>query len=350
MEGSALGERLADWWAQREGARAVRIVSSGRPAAGASNETWFFEASWEAGDGRRTEAWVLRRSPAEVSLFPHYDLAREYRTLLALQGASLQVPVPRRYEPDVAVLGRPFYVMGRLAGRVIQENPLYHLEGWFHDLPAARQVAHWNALLDGLARLHRIDWQARGLEFLDAPAGVSRLRHQLAGYREHLVWAEALGQPYPVLHRALDWLEAHCPVEGPAALCWGDAKLGNALFAENTDTLAAALDWEMAWIGEPVADVAWMLVLDRALSSGYGVPRLAGLPSRAESVARWQAASGHAIDHLDYHERMAAARFAIIMARAGHLYMEKGWLPRESAADVRNGGMAVLLELFGGEP
>ena len=93
-----------------------------------------------------------------------------------------------------------------------------------------------------------------------------------------------------------------------------------------------------------------MLVLDRALSNGYGVPRLAGLPSRAESVARWQAASGHAIDHLDYHERMAAARFAIIMARAGHLYMEKGWLPRESAADVRNGGMAVLLELFGGEP
>ena len=210
--------------------------------------------------------------------------------------------------------------------------------------------AHWDAVIDGLARLHRVDWQARGLGFLDAPTGRSRTRHQLAWLREHLAWVESLARPYPVLHDAIDWLEAHEPVEGPVALCWGDAKLGNCLFDAASGALVAALDWEMPWIGEPVSDLAWLMVLDRALSTGYGVPRLAGLPPREYSVARWTDASGHSAAHLDFHERLAATRFAIIMARAGHLYMEKGWLPRGSEMDVRNGGMAVLLELFGGKP
>lgn len=349
MDGPQLAARLAQWWADCEGVREVAVVPAGRPAVGASNETWLFDASWQTAQRSVVERWVLRLAPAEASLFPHYDLAREYRTLAALQGSGLTVPVPRRYEPDVAVLGRPFFIMLRLEGRVVQENPLYHLEGWFHELPAAAQAGHWNALLDGMARLHRTDWQARGLGFLDAPAGVVRAQHQLGSFREHLAWVEALSRPYPVLGRALAWLEASCPPEGAVALCWGDSKLGNALFDAATGDLVAALDWEMPWIGEPVADLAWLLVLDRALSTGYGVPRLPGLPSREDSVSRWVAASGHSAANLDYHERLAATRFAIIMARAGHLYMEKGWLPRESEADVRNGGMAVLQELFGGE-
>lgn len=345
-----LAERLGAWWADREGVTEVVVTPAGRPAVGASNETWLFDIAWRTPAGSRAEQWVLRLAPAEASLFPRYDLAREYRTLAALQGAALQVPVPRRYEPDAAVLGRPFFVMGRFAGRVIQENPLYHLEGWFHDLPPALQEAHWEAVIDGLARLHRVDWLARGLEFLDAPSGMARARHQLEGLRAHLHWVESLSRPYPVLHDALDWLEAHLPVEGPVALCWGDAKLGNCLFDAASGALVAALDWEMPWIGEPVSDLAWLMVLDRALSIGYGVPRLPGLPSREHSVARWVAASGHSAANLDFHERLAATRFAIIMARAGYLYMEKGWLPRESEMDVRNGGMAVLLELFGGKP
>ena len=344
-----IATRLESWWAEREGAMDVRVSPAGRPSVGASNETWLFDAAWTQGTTRCAEGWVLRLAPAEASLFPRYDLAREYRTLAALQGAALRVPLPRRFEPDTSVLGRPFFVMGRLDGRVIQENPLYHLEGWFHDLPQAAQAAHWNELVDGMARLHRVDWQARGLDFLDAPPGASRTRHQLASFREHLRWAESLGRPYPALHRALDWLEAQAPAEGPVALCWGDAKVGNGLFDAGSGALVAALDWEMPWIGEPVADLAWLMVLDRALSSGYGVPRLPGLPSREHSIARWRAASGHSAVHLDYHERMAATRFAIIMARAGQIYMNKGWMPPDSELDVRNGGMAVLVELFGGD-
>jgi aminoglycoside phosphotransferase (APT) family kinase protein len=82
------------------------------------------------------------------------------------------------------------------------------------------------------------------------------------------------------------------------------------------------------------------------LSEGYGVPRLAALPDRAVTVARWEAAAGRKAEHLDYYERFATTRFAIIMARAGKLYMERGWLPAESEADVRNGGMAVLQTLM----
>lgn len=335
---------LAAWWAAAEGVEDVELVAGGRPGNGASNETVLFDARWRRAGRVEEESWVVRVAPATASLFPGYDLEREYRVLAALQGASVVVPRPRRYGADLAVFGRPFFIMSRLAGRAVQENPLYHLEGWLRDLPPADCAAHWLSAIDAVAALGRVDWQERGLGFLDAPLGTTRVQHQLEGFAKHLAWTESLARPYPELRAALAWLHAHAPELRLPGLCWGDAKIGNCLFAEGR--LVAALDWEMPWIGDPVADLAWFLVLDRALSEGYGVPRLAALPDRAVTVARWEAAAGRKAEHLDYYERFAATRFAIIMARAGKLYMERGWLPAESEADVRNGGMAVLQTLM----
>lgn len=335
---------LAAWWAAAEGVEAVELEAQGRPGNGASNETLLFAARWRRAGQLEEESWVVRVAPATASLFPSYDLAREYRVLAALQGASVAVPRPRRYGADTSVFGRPFFVMERLAGRAVQENPLYHLEGWLHELPLGERAAHWLSAIDAIAALGRVDWQERGLDFLDAPAGVTRVQHQLQGFTQHLQWAESLARPYPALQAALAWLAANEPELRTPGLCWGDAKIGNCLFADGR--LVAALDWEMPWIGDPVADLAWFLVLDRALSEGYGVPRLAGLPDRASTVARWEAAAGRPAEHLDYYERFAATRFAIIMARAGKIYMERGWMPADSEADIRNGGMAVLHTLL----
>jgi aminoglycoside phosphotransferase (APT) family kinase protein len=129
-------------------------------------------------------------------------------------------------------------------------------------------------------------------------------------------------------------------VAEPVALLWGDAKLGNTLYHQGR--VAAALDWEQAALGNPVDDLAWWLMLDQATSSGYGVPRLAGLPSREETVAHWEQASGCSARELPYYEVFAAWRMAIIMARIGTLFTQRGWVAPEAQMDVHNGAASLL--------
>jgi aminoglycoside phosphotransferase (APT) family kinase protein len=143
-----------------------------------------------------------------------------------------------------------------------------------------------------------------------------------------------------MLHAAYRWLLAHQPVDQPLALSWGDAKLGNCVFHQGR--VAAALDWEMAALSNPVDDLAWWLMLDESLSTGYGLPRLPGLPSRAQSIARWERVSGHSARDLPYYEVFAAWRFAILMARIGTLFTQRGLASGASGMDVNNGGARLL--------
>ena len=153
--------------------------------------------------------------------------------------------------------------------------------------------------------------------------------------------AESLQRPYPHLHAAHEWLVAHQPADEPLALSWGDAKLGNVVYADD-GRVAGALDWEQATLASPVDDLAWWLMLDQSTSTGYGVPRLAGLPTREETIEHWERASGFSARHLPYYDVFAAWRMAYVMARIGTVFMERGLVPRESEMDLRNGGAALL--------
>jgi hypothetical protein len=160
------------------------------------------------------------------------------------------------------------------------------------------------------------------------------------GYWE--VWLEESNAwVYPHLHTAHAWLRRHAPSPGPVSLSWGDAKLGNCVF-DAQGRVAAALDWEQACLAHPVDDLAWWLMLDGCLSEGYGVPRLPGLPSRDETVAHWERASGLPADDLGYHEVFAAWRMAVIMARIGTLFTQRGWVEAPAQMDVRNGAATLL--------
>ena len=336
-----LQRQLALWLkAHHRVAGDVRVTGLQQPAGGFSNVTLLGSVQWPRGAGSEVQDIVLRLQAAAGGVFEQADVARQYQTLQRLQGSGIPVPALLGLQADASTLGAPFYVMHRVPGQVPNENPLYHLEGWFHDLDEAALRDHWFSGIDTLAAISKFDWQTRGFGDLLPPPGTTPLAHQLQQYHRHLQWAESLAQPYPQLHAAHRWLLAHQPADEPVALCWGDAKLGNCVFSEGR--VVAALDWEMAALSNPVDDLAWWLVLDESLCTGYGLPRLRGLPSRGESVARWQAASGHSARDLPYYEVFAAWRFAILMARIGTLFMQRGLAPRETAMDVNNGGAAVL--------
>jgi aminoglycoside phosphotransferase (APT) family kinase protein len=337
-----VAERLARWFERRHPECAsAQVADLKRSDGGFSNVTVLGRLEWTQ-DGRpRAQDVVLRVQPLTSSVYPDCDIRRQYRVMQALAGSEVPVPELLGLETDDATLGAPFFLMRRVAGRVPNENPLYHLEGWFHDLPRDELRRHWFAGIDTIAAVARVDWRARGLEGLSPPPGRTALAQQLEYYRDAVAWAERLNRPYPHLHAAYEWLVANQPDGEPLVLSWGDAKLGNCVYAAD-GRLAAALDWEQATLASPVDDLAWGLMLDQSTSTGYGVPRLAGLPSREETVAHWERASGFSARHLPYYDVYAAWRMAYVMARIGSVFMERGWVPRESEMDVRNGGAALL--------
>lgn len=343
----AIAAALADWLRQRWPDKPTLTVKDVRPPIqGFSNETWLLDLEWSADDARERLPAVLRLQPAEVALFPTYDLSLQYRCMARLAGSA--IPVPRLFgyaEGSEAgnPFGRSFYVMERMPGRAPGENPPYHLAGWLHDLPPARRGAVWLNGVEMMARVNRLDWTALGLGFLDQPsAGESPLDRQLRDSRAFLAWAESLAEPYPLLRAALDWLETNRPQGGPVALCWGDPKLGNCLFDPEDERCTGLLDWESAHLGNPVDDLAWWIVLDRSLCDGYGFPRLEGLPGRDETIAHWERCSGLTAHDLPYYEVFCAFKFALIMVRIGCLFMARGLVPAGQRMDLDNGGSATL--------
>ena len=338
----ALEQRLAPWLAQRLGHDGSARCTLEASAGGFSNLTWV--GTWQALRGEAAEAplpIVLRLQSEVATVFPDPSIERQVRVLAALAGSPVPVPRLLGREAGTDVLGAPFFVMARVPGRVPQENPLYHLEGWFHDLDEPARRRHWFSGLDVLAAIARVDWQRQGLAFLAPPAGMDVLTQQLQTWADMLRWVESGARPYPHLHAAHDWLQRHAPPPGPVSLSWGDAKLGNCVF-DAQGRVAAALDWEQATLADPVDDLAWWLMLDDCLSGGYGVPRLAGLPTREETVAHWERASGCSAARLPYHEVCAAWRMAIIMARIGTLFTQRGWVDASVQMDLRNGAATLL--------
>ena len=337
-----VASQLVQWLTRRHPERApIRVTELRRSDGGFSNITVLGRLEWTE-DGRvRQRDIVLRVQPQASSVYPDCDIQRQYRVMQALAGSEVPVPTMLGLEVDAALLGAPFFVMERICGRVPNENPLYHLEGWFHDLSHADLRRHWFSGIDTIAAVARVDWRARGLGFLQPTAGRTALWQQLDYYRDAVAWAERLNRPYPHLHGAYEWLVKNQPTDEALALSWADAKLGNCVYGAD-GRVVGALDWEQATLASPVDDLAWWLMLDESLSTGYGVPRLAGLPSREETVAHWERASGFSARDLPYYDVFAAWRMAYVMARIGTVFMERGWVPRESEMDVRNGGAALL--------
>ncbi len=325
-------------WLVKHWRSSARLLNLQRSAGGYSNITLLAELQTDEG----TQGIVIRIQPEGASVFPDCDVQTQYRTLTLLQGSGLPVPALLGLELDSSVIGAPFFLMARIEGRVPNENPPYHLEGWFHDLAPQPMRQHWFAGVDGFAALAKLDWRALGFSFLLPQQGQSPLVQLLDYYERMLGWSESLsGRSYPLLWRAMDWLQLHQPQDEPMALSWGDAKLGNCVF-DSDGRLVGMLDWERPALANPVDDLAWWLMLDESMCTGYGLPRLAGLPEKAETIARWEQVSGCSATDLPYYELLAAWRFAIVMSRIGDIFTKRGWVAPDARMDERNGGSRLL--------
>ncbi len=343
LQSASLAERLRPWLqAQLPAAEGLTLDNFSSPDAGESNITILFDAHWREQGQPHQRGMVLRtQAQGAAGVFPHYDLALQYRAMALLQGSEVRVPELLGWEQSAALLGSPFYVMWQLPGRVIAEQPPYHMAGWFTEIDAAERGAIWRAAIAAIASVNRQDWRALGFDFLLPAAGESCLQQQLRSYEHFLGWTEAKGgRSYPVLRGMYRWLQQHMPQDEPVALCWGDAKPANLLL--DGSQVSGVLDWELVHLGNPVDDLAWWITLDNSMSEGLerlvgmAVPKQSGLPSQAEMIAQWEQASGFSARDFDYYEVFGAFKFGIIMTSIGINLTRAGIMPEEIQMEVNH--------------
>ncbi len=338
---------LLDWFALRlPEASGLAIEGLGGPSAtGFSSDTLMFDLSYRVAAGDRCEPLVVRIEPkGGFPVFPRYDVALQFDAMRAMADRDVPVPRMRWLERDEGVLGSRFYVMDRIPGRVPTDTPPYHQAGWVSELAAEEREKLWWSGLDAMCRVHRVDPDDPGLAFLPRPpSGSTPIEAQLDLYEHFLDWGCERDR-LPQVLKALTWLRTNMPTHEPLGVCWGDSRLANQIF-DGLDC-AAVIDWEMVFVGNPVADLAWWITLDRCFTQGIGIPRADGFPSAARTVARWEDRVGRKAEHFAYYEVFAAFRFAIIMARIARQMKHYEILPRDHEMEYDNLASVVLVALL----
>jgi aminoglycoside phosphotransferase (APT) family kinase protein len=337
-------DAITDWLRRALSARTLEILGESKPPTnGSSNETLIVDTRYvSAGGTTHEESFVIRRPPQGWQLYQHYDLTRQYRTLITLLGTDVPVPQVCGIELDPTVIGEPFYVMLKIAGRPAPDLPPFTAAGWLLDATAAEQAELYAASIEELARIHRLE--PLGLDFLRTGEAATGFEEQLLAAERWFRWA-ADGEPQPVLEATLAWLRDHRPTDPPPeGLNWGDARIGNILY--DGFRPVGVLDWEMAGIGPAEVDLGWWLFLNRYHSTGMGLPALPGFPDDATTVAMYEQALGRRVRDLRYYVAFAGFRFGIVVLRAVQGAVLAGRLPADTTHGQDNGATALLAQLL----
>ena len=267
---------------------------------GQSNPT--FHLATAGGD------YVLRKKPPGVLLPSAHAVDREFRVLTALAGSDVPVPKTHLLCADPGIVGTMFYVMDYVPGRVFADRRV-------PGVTTPQRAAMYDDMIRVLAALHAVDWQAAGLD------GFGRAEGYMA--RQIRRWAKQYDasrtESVPAMDEVAAWLEAHVPATEEARIVHGDYRLGNLLIHPTEPRVVAVLDWELATIGHPLADLAYTLLTYRLPASAGGlsaeeIARL-GIPSEADTVAQYCRHSGRSsMPDLEFMVVFAMYRLAAIQA------------------------------------
>jgi aminoglycoside phosphotransferase (APT) family kinase protein len=343
---SEMIEKLRDWLTDRlTSAQGLSIANVRSPKAGTSAETLLFDVIHTQNGRVLTEALVLRRQLEGADLFLDSDLRWQWQVMEAMSRQSAPpVPLLIGLEMDRSILGSPFFVMRKVEGRIVQQSPNYHREGWLAELPRERRADVWKNAAVAMAQIHRTPLN-ESFAFMQRSGDEGLLDNYLQYVERWYAWAAA-GREQPVADKALDYLRKNKPSNLGGGLLWGDSIPANMLFKPNGE-VAAVLDWEMAALGPGEVDLAWWLFFDDFFSLGQGGVRLAGLPDRNEMVAMYEDAADRQVRDLEYFEVLAMVRLGIIVVRQFDRRMTAGALSPGSKAYLNNPVTAMTARRLG---
>jgi aminoglycoside phosphotransferase (APT) family kinase protein len=318
-----------------------------RPAAGQSNETLLFDAVWHNGRTRRRAKLVARLQPSGQQIFLGADVVREGRVIDGVYTAGT-APVPQIIgtEADRSILGRPFFVMRQVAGRVPLARPSIHKVGWLTELTIAERQTLWNSAMDTLVAVHSTDSSYHDFLFdgMDANGLLQRHVERLVDWYR---WTTQ-GRRYPLTDAGIARLVISLPsvTTTDPVLVWGDARVGNMIFGTD-NTVAAVIDWEVATIGSPAIDLAHWLFFDDFMTEASGVTPLEGWPDRETTIAEYEARSGRTVADLAYFELMEEVFMATTLIRQSDFRVERGLATDETRMGHDNAVTQMLARRLG---
>lgn len=289
-------------WLAEHGVEVVTPATSKLISGGRSNLTYALIGA----DGHRV---VVRRPPHDGVLATAHDMGREWRFITALQGSGIPVAEPLAWAEDAELIGAPFYVMSYVDGLVP------------HDVTTARALSldarHRLAadLIDTMVRLHRVDIDEVGLD--NIAKREDYIGRQLRRWKRQ--WDQSICTDITAVDAAHDRLEGIVPPQDRTGIVHGDFRLGNMMCSPEGE-IRAVLDWELATLGDPLADLGWLLSYWLSPSeSGSSLPDapptvLEGFPSREWLVERYAQRSAADVSMIDFYLAFAHWRSACISA------------------------------------
>jgi len=270
---------------------------------GQSNPTFLIETP--------ARNYVLRKKPPGKLLPSAHQIDREYRIQKALMGTDVPVAAMLHYCADPQIIGTEFYVMEFLAGRVFDAVTMPESD-------AAERGAVQAALFDTIGKLHAVDYAALGLSDFGRPDNY--VARQIDRWSKQ--YEAAKTEDLPAMDRLIAWLKANMPADQTTTIAHGDFRLGNMMMHPTAPRVIAVLDWELATLGHPLADLAYCCMPfhlpqgDGPAMTGYGDIdlRAHGLKTEAEVLDLYCRASGRArIENWHFFMGFALFRAAAIV-------------------------------------
>jgi aminoglycoside phosphotransferase (APT) family kinase protein len=232
--------------------------------------------------------YVMRSKPGPVAkLLPSaHAIEREFQVMGALAGTDVPVPTMYALCEDEAVIGRAFYIMSFMPGRVLWDQSLPGMDN-------ADRAAHYDEMNRVIAALHQVDFKARGLEHYGKPGNY--FERQIGRWSKQ--YLASVTEANPAMDSLLEWLPAHIPAsardESEVSIVHGDYRMDNVVFHPTEARVIAVLDWELSTLGHPLADfsyhcMSWHIQTSGAARGLGGVDLAAlGIPSEREYVQRY---------------------------------------------------------------
>lgn len=297
MEHLPAGSALATWLMTNVQGFEVPCTLA-KFTTGRSNPTYrIYAASGE---------YVLRRQPFGDLLPSAHAIDREFLLLHALLPTGF--PVPRAYAfcQDSAVIGSHFYIMEHIKG-------FNYSDGTLPDLQRDLRRTIYLSMVDTIARLHRIDFQAVGLANFGKASGYleRQLKRWIGQYRRSQT------EQIDDMERLIEWLPSHIPVQTHSAIIHGDYRIDNLLFGADGH-VRAVIDWELSTIGDPLADftnfaLQWILPSDGMAALGGINLNALGIPTLEEISSRYCQSSGISLPNLDWYFAFNLFRLTAIL-------------------------------------
>jgi aminoglycoside phosphotransferase (APT) family kinase protein len=311
---------LARWLAEHlPEARDLKVTNLDYPrGAGQSHETILFDAQWQENGESQHRGMVVRIKPSRFTVYPDDLFTEQYRIMQVMhESGRVKVARPLWIEQDASVLGAPFFIMEKVAGRVPVSIPPYSQTGWVAEASAEQRRRMWENGVRQLAAIQSLPLE--DARFLEGPPHAREgLEQEFDKYVRAAAWVQE-DRRLPVLDAALARLRERWPENRPAGLVWGDARIGNMIFDDQFDVVAV-VDWEQPSLGGALNDLAWWVVNAELMHGANETrPHLAGMGTKEETIALWEELTGISAEGLEWYEDFTRLKMSCLGVRMASL-------------------------------